>query len=376
MSLGPPFWKVRRELGRLSQQLRAVLEFFYEPFLRWQHDRERTERLKVTPGASAPSRKIAVYLIFQPRGLAESSLLTCRHLAAGGYAPLVVSNAPLSEADRQQLQAVSWKVVERPNFGYDFGGYRDGIWLLDQWGERPESLILLNDSIWFPALEGDQTIATMEAMPSDFKGVLKLGTGEGAVLRRGREPFLGSFFLMFSAQALRSEAFSLFWRQYLNTSNKYKTIRRGERRLSYVMRDAGFEGWSLFDRTHFDLWLNELEVSGLRRLLDELVTIDPSMASALMATASAYDAANTEAQAAMRTSMLDAINAATRKSNIFSSAPVSMLRDFGLPFVKKARDPWNLRALERLLEYHRKSPGSIRLSAPVGRELGDLVRHL
>jgi hypothetical protein len=376
MSLGPPFWKVRRELGRLSQQLRAVLEFFYEPFLRWQHDRERTERLKVTPGASAPSRKIAVYLIFQPRGLAESSLLTCRHLAAGGYAPLVVSNAPLSEADRTQLQAISWKVVERPNFGYDFGGYRDGIWLLDQWGERPESLILLNDSIWFPALEGDQTIARMEAMPADFKGVLKLGTGEGAVLRRGREPFLGSFFLMFSAQALRSEAFSLFWRQYLNTSNKYKTIRRGERRLSYVMRDAGFEGWSLFDRTRFDQWLNELEVSGLRRLLDELVTIDPSMASALMATASAYDAANTEAQAAMRTSMLDAINAATRKSNIFSSAPVSMLRDFELPFVKKARDPWNLRALERLSEYHRKSPGSIRLSAPVGRELGDLVRHL
>jgi hypothetical protein len=37
MSLGPPVWKVRRELGRLSQQLRAVLEFFYEPFLRWQH---------------------------------------------------------------------------------------------------------------------------------------------------------------------------------------------------------------------------------------------------------------------------------------------------------------------------------------------------
>ena len=376
MSLRPPLWKVRRELGRVSQQLRAVLELFYEPFLRWQHDRERTERLKVTPGASAPARKVAVYLVFQPRGLAESSLLTCRHLAASGYAPMVVSNATLSEADRQQLQAVSWKVVERPNFGYDFGGYRDGIWLLDRWNEKPESLILLNDSIWFPALEGDQTVARMESMAADFRGVLKLGTGEGAVLRRGREPFLGSFFLMFSGKALRSEAFSLFWRKYLNTSNKYKTIRRGERRLSYVMREAGFEGASLFDRTRFDQWLNELDGSGLRRLLDELVTIDPSVASMLKATASAHDAADTEAQAAMRASMLDAINAATRKSNIFSSAPVSMLRDFGLPFVKKARDPWNLRALGKLSEYQRESPDSIRLSAPVGRELDNLVRHL
>ncbi|MEI8265183.1 MAG: rhamnan synthesis F family protein [Betaproteobacteria bacterium] len=330
----------------------------------------------MTLGASAPSRKIAVYLIFQPRGLAESSLLTCRHLAAGGYAPLVVSNAPLSEADRTQLQAVAWKVVERPNFGYDFGGYRDGVWLLQQWSVQPESLILMNDSIWFPALEGDQTIATMEATPSDFKGVLTLGTGEGAVLRRGREPFLGSFFLMFSAKALASNAFAEFWQRYRNTSNKYKTIRRGERRLSYVMRDAGFEGASLFDRTRFDQWIRNLDVSSLRRLLDELVTLDPVIASTLQVLAKAYDAADTAARAAFRASMLEAISAATNKSNIFSSAPVSMLRDFRLPFVKKARDPWNLRALERLSEYHRKSPGSIRLSAPVGRELGDLVRHL
>lgn len=376
MSLGPPLWKVRRELGRLNQQLRAVLEFFYEPLLRWQHDRERTERLKVTPGASAPARKVAVYLVFQPRGVAESSLLTCRHLAAAGYAPLVISNATLSPADRQRLQAVSWKLVERPNFGYDFGGYRDGIWLLDHWGEKPESLILLNDSIWFPALEGDQTIAKMEAMAADFRGILKLGTGEGAVLRRGREPFLGSFFLMFSARALRSEAFARFWREYRNTSNKYKTIRRGERRLSYVMRDAGFEGASLFDRTQFDQWLSELDASLLRRLLDEVVTIDPSMASMLKAMASAHDAADTEAQADMRHAMLDAIQAATRKSNIFSSAPVSMLRDFGLPFVKKARDPWNLRALERLSQYRRESPESIRMPASVGGELDNLVHPL
>ena len=59
-----------------------------------------------------------------------------------------------------------------------------------------------------------------------------------------------------------------------------------------------------------------------------------------------------------------------------TSAPVSMLRDFGLPFVKKARDPWNLRALGKLSEYQRGSPDSIRMSAPVGRELDNLVRHL
>jgi hypothetical protein len=373
MRLGPPLWKVRRELNRLGQQVRAAAELLYEPFLRWRHDRERARHLKVTPGNLPASGKVAVYLIFQPRGLAESSLMTCRHLASGGYAPLVVSNTALSESDRSQLQAVSWKVVERPNFGYDFGGYRDGVWLLQQWSVQPESLILMNDSIWFPALECDQTIATMEAMPSDFKGVLTLGTGEGAVLRRGREPFLGSFFLMFSARALASKAFAEFWQRYRNTSNKYKTIRRGERRLSYVMRDAGFEGVSLFDRTQFDQWIRNLDVAGIRPLLDELVTLDPAIASTLHSLAKSHDAADTGARAAFRASMLEAISAATNKSNIFSSAPVSMLRDFRLPFVKKARDPWNLRALEKLSEHHGMSPDSLQLSGPVIRELGDLV---
>ena len=376
MSLGPPLWKVRRELGRLSQQLRAVLEFFYEPFLRWQHDRKRKERLKVTPGASAPSRKVAVYLVFQPRGIAESSLLTCSHLAASGYAPLVVSNAALSEADRQRLQAVSWKVVERPNFGYDFGGYRDGIWLLDQWGERPESLILLNDSIWFPALEGDQTIARMEAMAADFRGILKLGTGEGAVLRRGREPFLGSFFLMFSAKALQSEAFTLFWRQYLNTSNKYKTIRRGERRLSYVMRDAGFEGASLFERTQFDEYLRVADPATLRRILEDLVSVEPGMEKSITDMTNRFDAAQQDGQAVMAMQMRSIIHVATVKSNLFSSIPITLLRDFSIPLIKKSRDHWNFKALQRISKTAQSVDQVIAIAPSVKREILDLIDQM
>lgn len=375
MRLGPPLWKVRRELHRLGQQLRAVAELLYEPFLRWRHDRERARHLKVTPGNMPGSGKVAVYLIFQPRGLAESSLMTCRHLASSGYAPLVVSNAALSESDRSRLQAVSWKVVERPNFGYDFGGYRDGIWLLDQWGERPESLILLNDSIWFPALEGDQTIGRMEAMPADFKGVLKLGTGEGAVLRRGREPFLGSFFLMFSAQALRSEAFSLFWRQYLNTSNKYKTIRRGERRLSYVMRDAGFEGWSLFDRTKFDEYLRVADPATLRQILEDLVSVDPRIEESIANITKAFDAGPQDGQAAMAVHMQGIIQAATIKSNLFSSMPITLLRDFSIPFIKKSRDRWNFKALQKIARHSQTGGETVAIVPSAKQEMLRIVEQ-
>jgi hypothetical protein len=374
MRLGPPLWKVRRELHRLGQQLRAAAELFYEPFLRWRHDRERARHLKVTPGDLPASAKVAVYLIFQPRGLADSSLMTCRHLASSGYAPLVVSNAALSESDRSRLQAVSWKVVERPNFGYDFGGYRDGVWLLQQWSVQPESLILMNDSIWFPALEGDQTIATMEAMPSDFKGVLTLGTGEGAVLRRGREPFLGSFFLMFSRRALASQEFVEFWRSYRNTSNKYKTIRRGERRLSYVMRDAGFEGAGAFDRTHFDQYLNTAGHAALRQSLDELVHLNADMQSTISRAARAYDEAPDADKPHQASVLRQVIQQATVKGNLFSILPYVLLKGFSLPFIKKSRDPWNLKALEKIRSRLDSNDRMVRVPTCVVEEINAVLR--
>lgn len=373
MSLNLPFWKLRRELGRLGQQLRAVAELIYEPFLRWRYDRKRAQHLKVTPGHMQASGKVAVYLIFQPRGLADSSLMTCRHLGQGGYAPLVVSNAALGESDRSRLQAVSWKIVERPNFGYDFGGYRDGVWLLQQCNVRLESLILMNDSIWFPALEDDQTIATMEAMSSDFKGVLKLGTGEGAVLRRGREPFLSSFFLMFSAKALTSKTFTDFWQDYRNTSNKYKTIRRGERRLSYVMREAGFEGESLFDRTALDLYLIRADHSTLRYVLDELVSMDKNISKEIKDLILEYDLKISNEKFFMEEKIRKLIFKATTTSNVFSTIPTVLLQDFSLPFIKKSQDPWNIKGLEKINQCIKSHPGRIKISNQVSEEIYRLL---
>ncbi len=144
-----PAWKVRRELGRLGQQLRAIPEAVWEPFAaarmtgRWRAGFRRW----TAPGACAQG---ALVLCWQPRGLAPSFLDMLDHLVTCGYAPFVVSNAPLSSADRQSLHPRIWRAVERPNFGYDFGGYRDGLFLLRRWGIRPDRLVILNDSIWFP----------------------------------------------------------------------------------------------------------------------------------------------------------------------------------------------------------------------------------
>lgn len=355
-------WKVRRELQRIRLQLQAIPEFFYEPLLRWWHDRQRPNRLKVTEGHASAARKVAVYLLFQPRGVAESTVHTCQHLVANGYAPLIVSNAPLSAADRERLRGTSWRVVERPNFGYDFGGYRDGIWLLSQWHIQPQTLILMNDSVWFPVTENDRTIAQMEDMPAEFRGILKLGTDQESSLPRARQPFLGSFFLMFSARALQCSEFTGFWQTYRNTSNKYKTIRRGERRISYVMREAGFDAAAVFERSHFEQWLQGSTPATLRQVLDELVTLNPQTQAFIDAAAAAFDAKSPDQQARSTPMLRDVILRATAKSNLFASAPVTMLRDLNLPFVKKSPNPWNWKALNRINTYHYGSPEIIRLN--------------
>ena len=235
--------------------------------------------------------------------------------------------------------------------------------------EPLHSLILANDSVWFPALEDDRTIRRMEGMSADLRGILRVGAESGAALRRGRDPFLASFFLMFSQRALASEAFSDFWRAYRSTSNKYKTIRRGERGLSYAMRDAGFTAASVFDRGAFDDFLESRPPTQLRQMLDELVTLNPRAREALRSAAQSYDSAAPEERLGLGADLLQAIRAVTGGSNILSSAPLSMLRDFRLPFIKKAADAWNSQALGRLARHLREDQATVRVPAPVAAEL-------
>lgn len=362
-------WKLRRELNRIRQQLQAIPEFFYEPLLRRWHDARRSVRLRTSDGFAPQTDKVAIYLIYQPQGLQASTLLACRHLRAQGYCPLVISNSPLSDRDRERLSTESWRVVERPNFGYDFGGYRDGILLLEDWSVRPSSLILKNDSIWFPAREHDETLTRLESLPSGFCGVLTLGSDAYSRHPRHREPFLGSFFLLFKAEALKHPGFRRFWREYRSTSNKYKTIRRGERGLSNAMREAGFEGASLFRNEDFHDHVGKLSFNELLAMLHGIATVDLVLKEEIRQTLERFETAILPLEESDAARLRQLILDATRKSNIFSTAPICMLDHFGISFVKKSKDPQNLAGLEKIVEFMTEGGLQTVLSAEVREEI-------
>lgn len=336
-----PWWKLNRELHRIKQQMLSIPEFFFEPAKQRKHDARRSQLLFQSEGSAEASSKVALLLLYQPSGISASTLWTCEHLVRKGYAPLVVSNAPLSSDDRIKLQAVSWQVVERPNFGYDFGGYRDGIWLLQQWGADVENLIIMNDSIWFPLNGEEVLIKQMEENTAVVVGALQLDPlRQTEDIPGNKRPFFGSFLLMVKRPAWVHPAFKNFWETYRITSNKYKTIRRGERGFSHAMMDAGLSCSAIYTRSALDEYIRSQSNGSLQRLLRDLVCVDDVVMKGIHQAIDNYcDTASWRATA------LALAMQATEKQNILATAPITSLNEFRVPYLKKARDRNNLEAL-------------------------------
>ncbi len=228
--------RLRREIARLKLKLVDAAMVLPERLAQRRRDRDFPAGLRLTSGRIAARSKVAILVLWQPDGLAASALTTCRHLVACGYAPLVVSNAALDAAERDSLAGLSWTLVERENIGHDFGAYRDGIRLLQYQGARLERLVLLNDSIWFPLLEGDDLLVTLETAPG-------AGGFSGAAWferpRRRHQAHWQSYFLTFGPTALEHPGFARFWNAYPASSRRDSVLKRGEKGLSRAMAAAG-----------------------------------------------------------------------------------------------------------------------------------------
>lgn len=244
-----PSWKVKRELETLRQQLQAVPEVLIGPLRQRWLDRRFPAGFRLIDGAAPLTDKIAIFLVYQPRGMPASVLATCRHLSSKGYAVLMVCNSPIQAQDRESLGGYVWRFVERKNFGYDFGGYRDGIRLLWSWSISPETLVVLNDSVWFPLTSGEAMLDAMECSPADFLGALRhIDEPDGDSEHAGI--FLSYFFLI-KRPVLSSQVFIDYWKNYVSTSNKYLTVRRGERGFSRALFSAGVSSEGLYSRDRF-----------------------------------------------------------------------------------------------------------------------------
>jgi hypothetical protein len=334
-----PGWKLKRELERLKVQAQAVPLALYEPFVQRRHDRERADRIAVTPGALPASERLAIFLLFQPKGVAASVLLTCRHLATSGFAPVVVSNTPLSGADRAALAATAHLVAERPNLGYDFGGYRDGLWLIGTTGLAPRQVLFLNDSVWFPVWPASTLLEEMAQADADYVGTQVFGDVSPGAAKPG---FFGSYCFLAKTPLLETPAFRDFWEGYRLSSNKEVTLRRGERAFSHRMLGAARRSLGVYSLGRFHGVVDALGPKGLREALGDMVALDPALEGR-------RGALLTESGAGWEDRARTLLRDSAQSKNYIGAAPVLSLRDLRFPMIKKNNEMLYRRARARIV---------------------------
>lgn len=236
-----PPWKVWREALRIWRQLVFVPTHPVEQAWFRVTRRYFPHRFRTSEGGQSPAPDVAVFLVNQPNGLQDTVAATCRHLAGKGYAVHLVANGGLRADDLQRVLPYCARVVERPNHGYDFGGYQAAILSLPDAGAAPGRLLLLNDSIWFPALQDCRLLDGLHALGADVAGPVHYSH------RSAYRSHIQTYLIAFSARARESSAFRDFWRTYAMSNNRVRTIRNGEMRLTHVLRSAGLTVAALHD---------------------------------------------------------------------------------------------------------------------------------
>jgi hypothetical protein len=337
-----PLWKIKRELKRAIPK---TLETLAEPFRHLTflplYDLRKKRLMRVTEGALPPGPEIGIYLIFPNKGLLPSHLTMLGAMVAQGISPLVVSNHPLNDTDRATLAATAFRVIERPNIGYDFGGYRDAILSIAPMLPNLRCLWVLNDSAWLVDPSGGW-FAQARACNTDFTGcvsnygIRKVDMQDHASIvwdhafNDHRFHYSSNTWRIGSA-ILQNKAFLKFWKSLQVRDSKYLTVRRGEIGFSRWVIERGYSHAA----THPVINL-ESELTGLSDQDLDAVTRHLVIMHARYETERSAVLAQDKSTPQGRRGRITLCLAATSRYGAIVAMPYYLLKHAELPFIKKS----------------------------------------
>lgn len=320
-----PMWKLRREWTRFKQQLGQAEWLILGAIRKRRYDRERAHLVKVTEGTLPVSDKIVIQLIWQPDGILATFIEELKFFAERGFSAIVVSNASLTEQAINLLAPLCHLIVERPNFGYDFGGYREGVLILRDRGLRPTRLIIKNDSIWFP-LHSDSDLLTRATIASeDIFGVY--------YNEFSRIPHLQSYFFSFGPRILADDRFWSYWKSLWLTDNKYMVIRQCEMKLTRNFNRMGFSHSAAYSHKEVCAAMSRLEDGRLREVFNYIAKVSTHRIPAVNMLL------NGPMDAMWRTRAEAVISSGRILRYLLIVHPAVLLGELHLPLLKKDRQP-------------------------------------
>jgi hypothetical protein len=370
-----PLWKIQREVTRIGAQIKnlpmAIVDLYeltQEPKLRRAHFAKLHERIAVTEGHAQETDRVAILLIYQPAGLAESTFVLCQDLINNGFSPFVVTNSPLSDADSAKLKSYCWKLMTRPNFGYDFGGYQDALFSLRQIMPDANAVIIMNDSIW---LKLDKAvIAKLQSTPAAVVGLV-----QESKLRADAQNNLSvdlqnlqSYFYFIHRGFWQNPQFRRFWQDYKMVSNKKRTIKAGEIGFTKHLVANDIPHQALISKTQFLELIKTKNSDYLDFVLRYAVYTNPHLAAdraALLARHDPSDSWHEAAQAHIRQTLI--------QEPLNGSFWVAACDMFGVTVIKKNKAPLPEQMRKAFLAAHQD--GAIALAPEIATEIAASLRR-
>ena len=168
---------------------------------------------------------------------------------------IIISNSEITDSDKKKLDGLHSKIIIRPNSGYDFAAWRDGM--LDMgWDTLSEydSVTIMNDTCFGPVFSFDPVFESMESKSLDFWGIISHRKVPAAESHSGKtiHEHLQSFFITFNKSVIESNVFKDFWTNVIEIESVHEVIEKYETRLTHLLSKAGFKYEAFFDATDVD----------------------------------------------------------------------------------------------------------------------------
>ncbi|MDR0782998.1 MAG: hypothetical protein LBE83_04475 [Propionibacteriaceae bacterium] len=181
---------------------------------------------------------------------------------------VVISNSPVSPADRERFDGLSDHFLQRENIGFDFAAWRDGLNLLG-WDEIVgfDELTIMNDTCFGPLHDFSRLYDEMQSRNVDFWGITtNVGLFDLITDTAGRHveapEHIQSYYVTFNQAVVRSAAFKQFWTSVKDHRTVSDAINDSEIRLTAWLVQHGFTFAAYHDAAKYwgKAMLNRYEV--------------------------------------------------------------------------------------------------------------------
>jgi lipopolysaccharide biosynthesis protein len=185
----------------------------------------------------AGARRIAIFVHYDRRGRVHDYVVHyLNELLQAGFEIIFVSNSPSAfRGSLPKIQSLCCLVLQRKNIGYDFGAYKDALFVIPDLAQL-DALIFANDSAYGPFSD----LAALLAQCDDAAAIW------GITDSWDRRFHLQSYFMLWKKEALTDPRMIDFWRKVRYFQSKRVVVRKYEVRLTQQAIRGGLRCTALF----------------------------------------------------------------------------------------------------------------------------------